>query len=30
MALQFAEKLTHACSTVEERPFMAAKAVPNQ
>src|SRR5713226_1547037 len=27
---QAAEKLAHACSTVEERPFRAAKAVPNQ
>jgi len=27
---QTAEKLAHACSTVEERPFRAAKAVPNQ
>jgi len=28
--LQLAEKLAHACSTVEERPFRAAKAVRNQ
>ena len=27
---QVAEKLARACSTVEERPFRAAKAVPNQ
>ncbi len=25
-----AEKLAHACSTVEERPFRAAKAIRNQ
>ena len=27
---QTGEKLAHACSTVEERPFRAAKAIPDQ